>query len=97
MRIMANNTIKRIIIVLLLLLPLVAAGQKYTISGTVSDTKSGETLIGATVVDSRSGKGTVTNPYGRFSLTLPRGEVERPRRRPDPRRGRESRGYPLRP
>ena len=76
MRIMANNTIKRIIIVLLLLLPLVAAGQKYTISGTVSDTKSGETLIGATVVDSRSGKGTVTNPYGRFSLTLPRGEVE---------------------
>ena len=61
---------------MLLLLPLVAAGQKYTISGTVSDTKSGETLIGATVVDSRSGKGTVTNPYGRFSLTLPRGEVE---------------------
>ena len=62
---------------LLLLLPLSALAQSRTISGTVSDAKSGETLIGATIVDSRSGKGTVTNPYGRFSLTLPTGsEVE---------------------
>lgn len=76
MRIMANNTIKRIIIVLLLLLPLAAVGQSHTISGTVVDSRSGETLIGATVVDQHSGKGAVTNPYGRFSLTLPRGEVE---------------------
>lgn len=64
-------------ILLLLMVPMVALGQGRTISGTVSDGKSGETLIGATVVDSRSGKGAVTNPYGRFSLTLPVGsEVE---------------------
>ena len=61
---------------LLLLLPAMAGAQNRTVSGTVSDAKSGETLIGATVVDTRSGKGAVTNPYGRFSLTLPAGEVE---------------------
>lgn len=58
------------------MLPLAAIGQNRTVSGTVSDAKSGETLIGATVVDTRSGKGAVTNPYGRFSLTLPSGDVE---------------------
>ncbi len=73
---MTYSIIKRIIVVLLLLLPVMAWGQSHTISGTVVDSRSGETLIGATVVDQHSGKGTVTNPYGRFSLTLPRGEVE---------------------
>lgn len=64
----------RTLIFLLLLLPLSAVAQRsYTVSGTVSDSKSGETLIGATVVDAASGKGAVTNPYGRFSLTLPAG------------------------
>ncbi len=47
-----------------------AKGQHYTISGSVTDSTSGETLIGATVMDIRSGKGTRTNEQGRFSLTL---------------------------
>ena len=55
---------------LFLLLPLVAGAQGYTVSGTVVDHKSGETLIGATILDTRSGKGTVTNLYGHYSLTL---------------------------
>lgn len=41
-----------------------------TVSGTVTDSLTGETLIGATVLDVGSGKGTVTNAYGRYSLTL---------------------------
>jgi TonB-dependent Receptor Plug Domain/CarboxypepD_reg-like domain len=45
--------------------------QKYTISGYVSDSESGEKLIAATVFDKKSGAGTVTNTYGFFSLTLP--------------------------
>jgi len=65
-----------LVLFLFFLLPGMAWGQSHTISGTVVDSRSGETLIGATVVDQQSGKGTVTNPYGRFSLTLPRGEVE---------------------
>ncbi len=45
-----------------------AVGQ--TVSGTVTDAATGETLIGATVLDTASGKGTVTNAYGRYTLTL---------------------------
>ncbi len=60
-----------LLLVIILLLPLAAVGQRtYTVSGTVTDARSGETLIGATVLDTRSGKGTVTNLYGHFSLTL---------------------------
>ena len=55
-------------LLLLLAQPLLASAQ--TVSGTVTDRKTGETLIGATVLDMASGKGTVTNAYGRFTLTL---------------------------
>lgn len=61
---------KRLSIILLFLLPLVALAQSYTVSGAITDAKSGETLIGATVLDTRSGKGVVTNLYGHYSLTL---------------------------
>jgi hypothetical protein len=47
------------------------APPRYTISGTVTDRSSGEHLIGATVRDVKSGKGTVTNTFGFYSLTLP--------------------------
>ncbi len=50
--------------------------RDYTISGHITDARSSETLIGASVVDTRSGKGTVTNPYGFYSLTLPEGAVK---------------------
>ncbi|MBP3763999.1 MAG: carboxypeptidase-like regulatory domain-containing protein [Bacteroidales bacterium] len=66
---------KRLISLLSLLLPLLLVAQNATVSGTVVDTKTGETLIGATVVDTRSGKGTVTNLYGRYSLTLKQDSV----------------------
>ena len=66
---------RRIAILLLLFLPLWATAQRYTVSGTIVDKRSGETLIGATVLDTRSGKGTVTNLYGHYSLTLPKDSV----------------------
>ena len=47
-----------------------ATGQNHTISGIVTDSSSGETLIGAAVMDMRSGKGALTNAQGRYSLTL---------------------------
>ncbi len=59
---------KKAITILLLLLPLCATAQ--TLSGTVTDRATGETLIGATVLDATTGKGTVTNAHGRYSLTL---------------------------
>ena len=57
-------------ILFLVLFPLEIVAQSHTVSGTVTDARSGETLIGATVLDTRSGKGTVTNLYGHYSLTL---------------------------
>ena len=57
--------------------PLFTYASAQTVSGTVTDEATGETLIGATVLDVASGKGTVTNAYGRYTLTLKGGkEVE---------------------
>lgn len=44
--------------------------SKYTISGYITDKESGEGLIGANIIDVKSGSGTVTNTYGFYSLTL---------------------------
>lgn len=41
-----------------------------TISGYVTDKTSGEPLIGATILDEVTSKGTTTNVYGFFSITL---------------------------
>jgi outer membrane receptor for ferrienterochelin and colicin len=41
-----------------------------TISGYVLEESSGEPLIGATIFDEKSQKGTTTNVYGFFSITL---------------------------
>lgn len=49
-----------------------AQNARYTISGTVKDLLSGETLIGATVrVKELVTTGTAANEYGFYSLTLP--------------------------
>ena len=45
---------------------------KFTLSGTVNDGTTGETLIGVTV-HSANGDGAISNEYGFYSLTLPGG------------------------
>ena len=52
------------------------AQSKHTISGYITDQSSKETLIGATILDLKSGRGTITNEYGFYSITLPDGPVE---------------------
>ena len=47
----------------------------YAISGFVRDSASYENLISATILEKKSGTGTVTNSYGFYSLNLPPGEV----------------------
>lgn len=49
-------------------------GQKYTISGYVRDKSSGEDMPAANVYVKELSKGTTTNNYGFFSLSLPKGE-----------------------
>lgn len=46
-------------------------GQNVTISGYVSESGSGERLIGATVYIPERNIGTTTNTYGFYSITLP--------------------------
>ena len=47
-----------------------AQSGKTTFFGTVTDAKTGETLIGAKVGIDATGKATVTNEYGFYSLTV---------------------------
>jgi hypothetical protein len=50
---------------------------QFTLSGTVTDSLSGETLIGASVMVSGSLRtGATTNEYGFYSITLPAGTYE---------------------
>lgn len=51
------------------------AQDKVTISGHATDAETGEELIFAAVQEAASGKGTTTNTYGFYSLTLPAGEI----------------------
>tara|TARA_B100000809_G_scaffold153591_1_gene150962 strand:+ start:11225 stop:13567 length:2343 start_codon:yes stop_codon:yes gene_type:complete len=53
----------------------ILAQEKYTLSGTVKDLSNGEDLIGLTIfVKELPGTGTISNVYGFYSLTLPKGE-----------------------
>ena len=52
------------------------AQTNYTISGYVQENESGENLIGVSIYDKNTFKGTVTNQYGFYSLTLEEGNYE---------------------
>jgi len=52
------------------------AQEKFTISGTISEVDTGETLIGVNVIIPSLQTGTVTNQYGYYSITLPKGDYE---------------------
>ena len=50
------------------------AQSKYTLNGTIFDSQTGETMVGATIlVKEMPGTGVSCNAYGYYSLTLPKG------------------------
>ncbi len=49
------------------------AQQRFTLSGTITDQDSNENLIGVSVAIPDIQTGTITNEYGFYSITLPRG------------------------
>lgn len=65
-----NANMKYRFIIILILLGNYTFSQNQ-ISGTVYDKQTGETLIGALVVDKATQKGAITNFYGHFSLKVP--------------------------
>jgi hypothetical protein len=60
--------------ILLVCICSIAFSQKYTLSGSVTEASSGEELIGASISIEGKKIGVVTNDYGFYSLTLPKGE-----------------------
>lgn len=58
------------ILLLFLLFPSLLLAQRYSVSGYVRDAESGESLIGANVLNLKSLEGTAANTYGFYSLTL---------------------------
>ena len=55
---------------LLLLFTMIFYGQQYTLSGYIKDAKTGEALVGASVFIENNAKGTSTNVYGFYSITI---------------------------
>ncbi|MDP5061177.1 MAG: TonB-dependent receptor [Maribacter sp.] len=63
-----------IILISLLCLSFSSWGQqKFTLSGTISESSSNETLIGVTIAIPELSTGVTTNEYGFYSITLPEG------------------------
>jgi hypothetical protein len=67
--------IKKIILLIVLLSSILSFSQeKFTLSGTIADLKTKETLIGVNVFILETKTGITTNEYGFYSITLPKGE-----------------------
>ena len=52
---------------------LASAQEKFTLSGTISDNNSNETLIGVNLFIPELKTGVTTNEYGFYSITIPKG------------------------
>ncbi|WP_298503230.1 TonB-dependent receptor [uncultured Maribacter sp.] len=67
----------RVTLLLLLLYSIPSIGQqKYTLSGTITQANSNETLIGVTIAIPELKTGATTNEYGFYSITLPKGSYK---------------------
>ncbi len=64
---------KSILISFLLIFNCALAQDKFTLSGTITDAGSNETLIGVNVIFPDLQTGTNTNEYGFYSISLPEG------------------------
>jgi len=60
---------------LLISLAMQGTAQNITISGHITDAKTGEDLIGATVYNTNAKTGTVTNNYGFYTLTVAKNDT----------------------
>jgi len=68
------NFVKSLLCSLAMGTVVIASAQTKTIAGYVTDASSGETLIGAYIMTPDGKRGTETNQYGYFVLSLPEGQ-----------------------
>ena len=64
---------KNLVLLFLILTSLLSAQEKNTISGTIKDASNGETVFGASVYFKDTTIGVMSNEYGFFSITAPKG------------------------
>lgn len=64
---------KRTLLIILAVPTFLFSQTNYTINGKISDQKTGEDLIGASVIATEITTGAITNTYGYYSLSLPEG------------------------
>lgn len=62
---------KNLILLFILIVGSAYSQEKRTISGTITEARTGEKIVGAIIVDTLSKKGVGTNEYGFYSLTIP--------------------------
>lgn len=67
---------KTTILLLQIVLIQTLSAANLTISGFITDKNTGETLINGSVFEFKSGKGSVSNTFGFYSLSIPAGEIE---------------------
>lgn len=53
-----------------------AMGQSISISGTIKEAETGETLLGVNIYDAKAKAGTATNEYGFYSLSVGKSETD---------------------
>ncbi|MNX69743.1 hypothetical protein D3C86_1009720 [compost metagenome] len=71
---MNQKTNVPLLILLFLIGSWAKAQDKVTISGTIVNSQSNETLIGVNIFIPELQSGTTTNEYGFFSLSVPKGD-----------------------
>jgi len=64
------------LLIFIMLLPILGEAQLVTISGKVTNSKSGKALENVTVFESLSNIGTITNESGFFKLALKKGALK---------------------
>ncbi|HEU4472776.1 MAG TPA: TonB-dependent receptor [Flavisolibacter sp.] len=67
---------KLLLPVIMILSCLTGFSQKFTLNGYISDKKTGERLLGASIFIQNKNLGTTSNGYGFYSITLPADTVE---------------------
>jgi len=72
-----NQPLRHFVIAIFLLSSIALfSQQRFTLSGTITEASSNETLIGVTLLVPDLNTGVTTNDYGFYSLTLPEGDYQ---------------------
>ena len=71
-----KKNIRLLLFLLLLYSTCIFSQDRFTLSGTITELSSNETLIGVTVAVPSLSTGVITNEYGFYSITLPKGTYE---------------------